>query len=59
MLKAFCGSPMLVPNTNRPSSSSSGETGQVTGDPSRDSVVNSHVKYLSMTSMKDVGMCGA
>ena len=36
-----------------------GETGQVTGDPSRAKVVNSQVKYLSMTSKNDAGICGA
>ena len=41
---------MLVVTNNRPSVSSLGDTGQVCGEPSRDSVVNSHVKYLSMIS---------
>ena len=50
MLNAFCGNPMLVVSKNLPSVSSLGDTGQVTGEPSRDSVVNSHVKYLSMMS---------
>jgi hypothetical protein len=44
MLNAFCGIPMLVVSRKRPSASSRGDTGQVTGEPSRDSVVNSHVK---------------
>ena len=50
MLNAFCGRPMLVASKNRPSVTSLGVTGQVCGEPSRDSVVNSHVKYLSMMS---------
>ena len=44
MLKAFCGIPMLVVVKNLPSASNLGDTGHVTGEPSRDSVVNSHVK---------------
>ena len=35
---------LVVEQNNRPSASSLGDTGQVTGEPSRDSVVNSHVK---------------
>ena len=50
MLNAFCGSPMLVVTNSRPSVVSLGDTGHVCGEPSRDSVVNSHVKYLSMMS---------
>ena len=41
---------MLVVSNSRPSVSSLGTMGQVCGEPSRDSVVNSHVKYLSMMS---------
>ena len=59
MLNAFCGSPMLVVRNSRPSVSSLGDTGQVCGDPSRDSVVNSHVKYLSMMSSAVVDTGGA
>jgi hypothetical protein len=50
---------MLVGNSKRPSASSRGDTGQVTVEPLRDSVVNSQVKYFSMMSKYDVGMCGA
>jgi hypothetical protein len=35
---------MLVVSNSRPSVNNLGETGQVCGEPSRDKVVNSHVK---------------
>ena len=50
---------MLVASKSRPSVSSLGVTGQVCGEPSRDSVVNSHVKYLSMMSSAADGTSGA
>ena len=59
ILNAFWGSPMLVVSRNRLSSRMRGVTGQVTGDPSRESVENSHVKWLSMTSMNDARTCRA
>ena len=44
IFNAFCGNPILVHNKNRPSLINQALTGHVCGEPSRNSVVNSHVR---------------